>query len=396
MAEPTQQGGPPLDKTTNTGSTAAKKPGRDPALETRDALMARMDEQIEAERAAEHQRFLESSDVDPRAAALAAAMAKEARGEPLATDRGHRELEVNAEEGEEPETVDGTESVEPVAAKGRPAERVSTKGQDPLGDYVVRVEGKPMFRTVVDGQEKLIPLETARAQLQKNLAADKRLQQAWELKQQLDAREATIRQTEETLRSRSHPAAQATSVDDRKLAGDLVRSLVSEPEDKAAEKMAEAFGRIRQASAPGLDIGAVTKAAREEAQRTFAAEREKEALGNGFTQFTKDYPDIAGNSELFTLADKKSEVIAAEHPEWKPHQIMDEAGRQTRAWMQSMGVTSKVAAAKAVSGNQQRKQNLVPMPQARTAAPAPRAASEDESSPQAQLAEIRKSRGQPY
>ena len=42
-----------------------------------------------------------------------------------------------------------------------------------------------MFRTLVDGKEQFIPLDRARAQLQKHLAADIRLQQASERQQQL-------------------------------------------------------------------------------------------------------------------------------------------------------------------------------------------------------------------
>jgi hypothetical protein len=374
-------------------STAStKKPGRDPALLARDEMMARADAHIEAERAAEHKRFLESSDVDPRAALLASEMAREARGEPTAADRERS--------GDEPETVDGAASVQPADAaekQAREAVRISNKGEDPLGDYVVRVEGKPMFKTLVDGKERLIPLEAARAQLQKHMAADIRLQQASEMKKQLDARETALRNNEATFQRRSHPSATAPVVDDRKLAAELVHSLVSEPEDKAVAKMAEVFGSIRQAQAPQIDAAALTQMAREEAQRTIADERKKDALGDGFTRFQKDYPDIAGDSDLFALADRKSEVIEAEHPDWAPQQIMDEAGKQTRAWMQSMGMTVKTATREtATRGNQQRKQNLVPMPQPRSAAPARQAEADNDGSPANALAEIRKLRGQPY
>ena len=388
-----------LDKDTGTQPNAAKRPGKDPALVAREELLARADAHIEAERAAEHQRFIESADVDPRAAQLAAEMAREARGEPTAADRD-RGLPVNPEEGQEPELEDGAASVQPVDAadkKAREAVRISHKGEDPLGEFVVRVDGKPMFKTLVDGQEKLIPLEAARAQLQKHLAADIRLQQAAEQRRALEAREKALQANEAAMRSRSHPSAPAPAVDDRKLASELVRSLVSEPEDKAAEKMAEVFGKIRQAAAPAIDPASITTLVREEATRTIAAEREKEALGNGFNQFTKNYPDIAGDSDLFALADRKSEVIAAEHPDWSAAQIMDEAGRQTRAWLKSIGAPVKaVTQGAANTGNQQRKQRLVPMPQPRSAAPAPAATDSEEDSPAARLAEIRKSRGQPY
>ena len=392
--ESTSQNEGGLDKTSQNMSTTPKKgPGRDPQLVSRDEMMARADEFIAAEREAEYRRFLESSDSDPRAAALAAAMDKESKGEALDVDRGHRDLTKMGGEAEPAAEVDGAAAVQPMVAapKARPAERISTKGEDPLGDFVVRVDGKPMFKTVVDGQERLIPLEKARQELQISLAAGIRFDQARALKAQAEA---------ELTRARSvHPAAArpaAPAIDDRKLASELVRSLVSEPEDKAAAKMAETFAAIRQSAAPQIDTASVMKLARDEAQKTIADERKKEAFGTGFEQFTKNYPDIAADSDLFKVADAKSDVIAAEHPDWAPHQIMDEAGKQTRAWMTSLGVTVKAAPTINTQGNQQRKQTLVPMPQPRSAAPAPAAEDSDENSPQAELAAIRKSRGQPY
>ena len=377
-----------LDKDTAAAPNAPKKPGRDPALQARDDIMAAADAHIAAERAAEHQRFLESADADPRAALLASEMEREAQGLPTQADE---------ERGVAPELVDGAASVEPVATNAREAKRISNKGDDPLGEFVVRVEGKPMFKTIVDGKERLIPLDRARAELQKLGAGDERLRSAAAQQADLRAREERIRAAEAQLATRQHPSAQAPAVDYRKLAGEAVRSLVSEPEDKAAERLAETFRQIGQAAqAPTIDAAAITRMAREEATRTIAAEREKEALGTGFSQFTKNYPDIAADSDLFALADRKSEVIAAEHPEWAPHQIMDEAGKQTRAWLQSIGAPVKtVTRENATKGNQQRKQNLVPMPQPRSAAPAVRAEADDDSSPAATLAAIRKMRGQP-
>jgi hypothetical protein len=377
-----------LDKDAAAASTASKKPGRDPALAARDELMARADAHIEAERAAEHQRFLASADADPRAALLASEMDREARGLPTQADE---------QRGVAPETVDGAASVEPVATNRREAQRISNKGDDPLGEFVVRVEGKPMFKTIVHGKERLIPLERARAELQKLGAGDERLRAAAAQAADLKAREERIRAAEAQMSVRQHPSAQAPAVDYRKLAGEAVRSLVSEPEDKAAERLAETFRQIGQAAqAPAVDVAALTRMAREEATRTIAAEREKEALGSGFDQFTKNYPDIAADSDLFALADRKSEVIAAEHPEWSAGKIMDEAGKQTRAWLTSIGAPVKtVTRENATRGNQQRKQNLVPMPQPRSAAPAPQSEEADDNSPAATLAAIRKQRGQP-
>jgi hypothetical protein len=367
-----------------------KGPGRDPKLSERDALLARMDEKIIAGRAADDEEFLASADVDPRAAMLAAQMAREARGQKIDTDAGD---EPTAEvEREDPDAGAG----DAAAAAAREATRISHKGTDPLGDYVVRVEGKPMFKTLVDGKEVLVPLDRARAQLQKHLAADIRLQQAAEQKRQLDAREQSIRNVEATLKTRStHPSATVPVVDDSALATELVRSLVSEPEDKAAAKLASAFKSIRQAQAP-VDLNAIASQAAREAMATIAARDHESALSNGLDEFTKNYPDIASDSDLFTLADKRTTAIAEANPTWKPGQVMLEAGKQTREWLKSIGAPVRAASGEQPSNRQQRKQNLVPMPQARTARPAPAEGEIRDQTPAEAMAEIRKSRGQSY
>lgn len=408
MTEPTQKTGgdaqnvdETVDAAAPTRSNAPQKPGRDPKLSERDALLAKIDQQVVDMRERENEEFLRSADVDPRAAALAVQMAKEARGEPVDTDRGHRNL---AAAGGEETPPEGTTFVEPIvddaAAQAREAVRISNKGEDPLGDYVVRVDGKPMFRTIVDGKESLIPLDRARAQLQKHLAADIRLQHAAERQKQLDAREQSIRNVEATLKTRTQPSATAPA-DDAAIdaqAVELVRSLVSEPEDKAAVKLAKTLKAIRQAPAP--DSETIVAQAADRAVRTIAERDNQRALNTGLQQFTKDYPDIAGDPDLFNLADRKTNAIAEEHPEWSPGEVMLEAGKQTREWLKSLSAPVKApgAAPKGEQPNnrQQRKQNLVPMPQSHTARPAATEEAPREQSPQDVMAEIRKSRGQAY
>jgi len=239
-------------------------------------------------------------------------------------------------------------------------------------------------------------LDRARAQLQKHLAADIRLQQASERQRQLDARELSIRNVEATLKTRVAAPSAKAPVDDTVMATELVRSLVSEPEDKAAAKMASVFKSIR-ASAPQVDAKAIVKEAADEAVRTIAARDNDKALGDGLDQFTKSYPDIAGDSDLFALADRRTTAIAEANPSWAPGKVMLEAGKQTREWLKSMGAPVKAGpGGDQPSNRQQRKQNLVPMPQARSARPAATDEAPRDQTPQDAMAEIRKSRGQAY
>jgi hypothetical protein len=396
MAEPTSSAstGPQSEQTMGDKLADTRRVGRDPNIEAREKLMAELDARIIADRAEDDQKFFASADVDARAAALAAAHAKEARGEALDVDRGHRDLVEDGGEAEPAQIEDGAADVEPMAPAVvkpavREAQRISTKGEDPLGEFVVRVDGKPKFRTVVDGKERLIDLADARRELQYGLAAKIRFDQAQDLKRQLEAK----------LRAPAPAPAPAkpavVEVDDLALAQGLVRSLVSEPEDKAAAKMAETFKTIRQAAAPAIDVNAVEQRASERALRTIAERENQRALQSGLGRFKQDYPDISNDPDLFTLADRKTNDIAAANPSWSPEQVMLEAGKQTREWMTKLGV-KPAAVVQQTSNRQQRKETLVPMPQARSVRPAPAAAKEDDNSPQGIMSELRKSRGQPY
>jgi hypothetical protein len=372
---------------------------RDPILSARDELLARMDEQIVDQRSADDETFFQQGD--PRAVALAAEMGRESRGERISADRVQGR---SAAAGEEADPILQEEGADPAAdaaaEEAARAVRISTKGEDPLAEYVVRDNGKAMFKTVVDGKVHLVPLDKARAQLQKHLAADIRLQQATERQRGLDAREVAIRTTETQLRQRAaQPVVQP--MDDAALereSTELVRSLVSQPEAVAAKRMAETLKKIRTA-APQIDVNAVARQASTLARQEIAAEDNVKALSSGLQDFTRDYPDISADPDLFALADRKTNAIAAEHPEWTPGQVMDEAGKQTREWVAGISgkpVVRKDPKSPTLPNNRQLvKQTLKPMPQARSARPA-QVVDETGTSPSDALAEIRKSRGQAW
>jgi hypothetical protein len=234
-----------------------------------------------------------------------------------------------------------------------------------------------------------VPLETARTQLQKHLSAEESWSRVNARKKELDEREAALR---------AQPVIQP--VDDASIdtdATDLVRSLLSDPEAVAAKKMAATLRKIRQGATPQIDINAVATRAAHVARREIAAEDTITALATGLTKFQQDYPEMTEGSELYLIADRKTETIAAEHPEWKPEQVMFEAGKQTRDWVKSMGgKPAQTTVVKLTGTRQQVKEGLKPMPQSRSARPVAAQDDNADQSPQDAMAEIRKSRGQSY
>jgi hypothetical protein len=359
----------------------------------RDLLMEDIDSKIEAARATDDEYFLSSGD--PRAAMMAAEMRKEARGEAITADKPRDEQgRFTAEAGEDGDPhSEGNADVEREAPRARAA--------DPLEEYVVREAGKPpMFKAMVDGKVRLIPLEQARSQLQKHVAAEQRMEQATARSKELDARERAL-QAREAARV-APPAPAKPAYDDAALdkdAMELVRSLVSEPEATAASKMAGVLKKIRAAT-PQIDLNALSKQAASVAKQEIAADDHNRALVDGLNKFNTDYSDIATDPDLYALADRKTDAIAKEHPEWKPEQVMLEAGKQTRAWVNKLaGKPADFKPGPKVdnldSRRQQAKQKLTPMPQARSVRPAPTTDANADDSPTDYLAGLRKARGQP-
>lgn len=375
---------------------AAKTPkGRDPALSARDELLARLDRQIEEQRGADDETFFQQGD--PRAIALAAEMGRESRGEKISTDRDPATGRFAAAAGEEAQRYSAQEIEQLAAADAEASE--ADQAVDPLAEFIIREPGKPaMFKALVDGKVRLVPLDQARAQLQRHVAADVRLSQAAERQKQLDVREANIRRTEQSLQQRATPPQPA--FDDAALEAEsieLVRSLVSDPESVAAKKLSGVLSKIRAAT-PQIDINALGKQAASIAKQEIAVEDNQRALVSGFSKFTADYSDIAADPDLYAIADRKTDAIAAEHPEWAPEQVMLEAGKQTRDFVARLSGKTP-AAAKTVdlaSTRQQRKEGLKPMPQARSATPAAGVDANADQSAQSAVLEIRKARGQPY
>jgi hypothetical protein len=133
----------------------------------------------------------------------------------------------------------------------------------------------------------------------------------------------------------------------------------------------------------------------------------------GYVKFQEDYPDIMGDAKLYKMADDMTDVIARENPSWSISDVMYEAGKRTREWVdQIRGVepvapevpvlTPAIPAAPSVAlhptqTRQERKAGLVRMPQPAAAAVHQEIAEveEAEQTPQEAFAELKAARGQP-
>ena len=383
------------DDTQNTGSAEHAEPAKGPAfppppvegvdsgeknrdntavmVNPRDAFLADMDSKIDAQREAE----IAQNQIE------------------LAEASGFTPPE-ELEEG-----LQNREQMHPeqIEEEGLPAELAN----DPLADYIVMDGDTPMFRTKVDGEEKFIPLDVAKTQLQKSVAAEVRLQQAAAERKQLDEREAQIRINEATLQERMNltvtsppPDQDVSDQGQEDEVRGVVESLFTGTEDQAVEKLTH----LLQSRNPAVNTGEIANQAVAAARKQLDAENavkveeiRRQDINSGYKMFGADYPEIVKDPNLFAYADAMTDGISADNPTWGPSEVMAEAGRKTTEWVESLRGPSRPLADPA-GDRRSNKRNLKPMPRPGSGAAQVGESSEPVETPQSMMAEIRKQRGQ--
>lgn len=291
---------------------------------------------------------------------------------------------------------------------------------DPLKDYITMHEGQPHMLIKVNGQDRLLPLDRARAQVQKRVAAEIELQQARETTKTLIDREEQLHANEQALEARINrsgnegqpPATPVVDVDPTTLmpqAREIISTMFSGTEEQAADKLATVLAETANMrtptpqAAPVIDVNAIAKqAAGIAVQEVSDADNKKDEIA-GFKQFQDDYPEIMSDTNLFRMADGMTDDISEENPAWSPSQVMTEAGKRTRDWLTEMkgGVVTTPALidpsanADPNANRQANKEGLVPIPRPSGVRHDSSEPEEVPETPQAVLAGIRAARGQP-
>jgi len=306
--------------------------------------------------------------------------------EEISSEQQSQEVEQSVESGQEPQLSprelqlqriyerhnhEGIDSVEPVeeAEEETPApvmeEAPAEEPPSPrIPEQIEYVDGVAHMRLKVNGEVVLRPLDQVLASVQKNESADLRMQQSAAYEQRLKEREEELAAREAALQQSSLPAQ--PDGDDQALANNIVKELVEGDETKAAEMLAQALSRKGTASvAPVLDEQAIVeKAVAATRQETMKSEIEK-----GWAAFQSEFEDIVSDPNLVNIADGFTEVVQQEHPDWSPTEIMRESGNRTRDWLaKTAGAEREPTPSVSTVDRQQRKDGLVPMPPAHSAA----------------------------
>ena len=295
---------------------------------------------------------------------------------------------------------------------------------DQLAEHIIMDEGQPMFTLKVNGQNVLMPLAEARRRLQIGTAAEIRMQNAASKEKDVNERERKLTAGESALAQRMRvptvPAQTApvksglNEQDIRKQANDFVVTAFSGSEEDAAEKLTNLLltTRIPQAMpAAPVDEAAIISRATHAAVDVMGAVERKKDLASGFKEFSKEYPEILADANLYRMADSMTDGIDAEHPEWSKAQVILEAGKRTSEWVENLKGTEPIVEPSdgdvpvtdvSISEQplpptqirQERKQELVRIPQAVTATQPMAEPEEVPQTPQEALNDVRRERGQ--
>ena len=372
---------------------------------------------------------------DPGAQALAARM-QEAQNAARATAVANGELpplEVDLDGAATRQKMHPEQAAAPAALPEEPAAPTAVPAElqdDPLADHIVMDGDQPMFALKVNGKNLLMPLAEARKRLQIGTAAEIRMQTAALREKTLDERERAITVGEQALAARTtvpvvqsevqlqpQPTPQPGLSEDaiRSRANDVMTEAFTGSEENAGKKLSNLLLEMRapqvQTAAP-IDTTKIVQQAASAAVSAVSVMNDKRDLVSGLETFENKYPEIMGDVRLYNMADSMTDEIEIENPTWSKSQVMLEAGKRTSEWIENYKGTPAVeediepvvpvnnetisehTPPPTTQIRQERKRELVQIPQAASAAqPAPEP-EERPQTPTEALNEVRKARGQ--
>lgn len=198
-------------------------------------------------------------------------------------------------------------------------------------DPVFQKDGVWMTRAKVNGEELEVPIDDMKTRYQKDTAAEKRLEEAAEKMRQIELREQQLYAYEQQLRQQPSPdaAGSAPSVNDAQndAIKKAVEAIYSGEEDAAQEALQQAIaptGRSQETATPEQIVA--------EVENRIAARNAESDRVRAVEAFRKEFPEIAGDQDLWEVADRHTVKIYEESPDATMTEIMIEAGKRTRDW----------------------------------------------------------------
>lgn len=236
----------------------------------------------------------------------------EGEGEKLSA-RDLKLLEMRQRIREEREADNGTEaSQEPPPAA--PPASTAPKAE---GFEIFEKDGKQFVKLKAYGQTEELPLEVALRRAQKDVASDRKLQEAVERERRAAAQEEMAQahlqrvQAATTLR----PVTQVEPTEQPDLTEAFTKLYNGDIED-AAKQLSKIIAGRQQAT-PSINPEMIAAEVEQRLQRNAAAARQAQydaELLNAVTVFNDEYPEIAKDNRLSAYFDRETELVMAENP----------------------------------------------------------------------------------
>ena len=315
------------------------------------------------------------------------------REEMMAKIVDERELEVISD-------IIGQEGLEEIEAEESQEEKEEIQQEDPAPPVWLK-DGTWVTSVKVNGAETIVPFEGLKVSHQKDSASQQRFEEAAAKERWLDGKEAQLRQYVQSLKQKEEkenlPETQGdepkTDTNFVEVAKEYHQALYEDDADKAAELLQTLTTGRPQVATPNVEE-AVNKALQEafarqqmaqaKAQQTAYESSVKEAV----SWFEKEYPEVAGNSELRAIADNRTVTIMKDNPSMAPGYVIQAAAEYAREWANQNLSTGKS------NERVDRKKKIVSEP--KTARKSAKIGEDEpvEKTPSQVIDEMRESRGQ--
>jgi len=301
----------------------------------------------------------------------------------------------------------GEPEPEPAAEPEAEAEAEPEAEPEPEPEPEPEAERQPepddeMVTIKVDGVEQQVPASRVREigirAMQKELAADARLNEASQRQKQIEEQQAALRKREMEIEKVANDLQQRynhnnagpskDAQDFKETAKSVLKAIYDDDQDNAADALAQLF-QGRQQATPDLQtvVRQAEKAARDAARQEYAERKAREDHAKAVEAFKKTFPDVASDPRLFDEADRETLKVKQEHPDWELPQILEEAGKRVVKWKRQFGGSQVTQTATA------RKQSL-DNPQAANVRHAPPPAQKPKTASE-KIADMRRARGLP-
>ena len=247
--------------------------------------------------------------------------------------------------GIEPSKTEAELEVEPEAVASTEPELVEVKINGQLrqipSEKIEKAGGIELYQKTVSANEGLKEVSDERKKLQ-----DERQQfDQWqsEQKQKLSQSAAPPAKGEQQQDERRDPP-----LGDQNKALDLAkqyREAMYEGEETKADEIMTRMMSLKEAQNQGsatpstqeIDVEAIKTEAADLATKTIEQRERSKSLKTAQQAFDDNFSDIKGDPELFKMADRKTLEIQRDNPDWSPQQIIEESGKQVRAWVEKFG-----------------------------------------------------------